>query len=227
MKNPLAHINLTAPFHLVKSILFHFSRRALKYSVSRNYLRLCAYVNANTVFSFERNSTVEFYDGGFLVLGTERSSFKGWAGPVKLYVRTGGRLIIRDYNEIGRGSLIWILEGGCIEFKGNSYTAGNNMIISKNRVTIGRNCQIAFGVTISDHDFHKTYTNGVQNIETSPVVIGDGVWIGMNAIILKGVTIGNGAIVAAGSIVTRDIPPRAMVAGVPAKVIKSEVEYYG
>lgn len=106
---------------------------------------------------FEKNAAVEFHDEGFLVLGTDRSSFKGWAGLAKLYIR-GGRLIVRGYNQIGRGSLVWILEGGRIEFNGGeSFTAGNNMIISKERVTIGRRCQIAFGVTISDHDFHRTF----------------------------------------------------------------------
>lgn len=228
MKHPLAHINLMAPLHLAKSLLFHLSARSLKYSVSKRYLRLCAYINASTAMYFEKNAAVEFHDEGFLVLGTDRSSFKGWAGPAKLYIREGGRLIVRGYNQIGRGSLVWILEGGRIEFNGGeSFTAGNNMIISKERVTIGRRCQIAFGVTISDHDFHRTFDNGIQNPETLPVVIGDGVWIGMNATILKGVTIGDGAIVAAGAVVTRDVPPRAMVAGVPARIIKSEVEFYG
>ncbi|MBU3548020.1 acyltransferase [Polynucleobacter sp. P1-05-14] len=131
------------------------------------------------------------------------------------------------YNQIGCGSLIWILEGGTISFGGGGFTAGNNMIIAKKSVKIGSNCQIAFGVTISDHDFHKTYKNGIQNNETLPVNIGDGVWIGMNATILKGVNIGDGAIVAAGAVVTSDVPPGAMVAGVPAKIIKNNIEFYG
>lgn len=227
MKHPLAHVSATAPFHLARSLLFHFSRNVERHSVSKKYLGLCAYLNATTSLYFEKNAKVAFYNDGFLVLGTERSSFKGWSGPCKLYIREDGRLIINNYNQIGRGSLIWILEGGCIEFMGNASTSGNNMIIAKNRVTIGRDCQIAFGVTISDHDFHKTYSQGVQNSETLPVTIGDGVWIGMNATILKGVTIGDKAIVAAGAVVTRDVPARSMVAGVPARVVKNEVEFYG
>jgi acetyltransferase-like isoleucine patch superfamily enzyme len=227
MKHPFAHISLTAPLHLARSLLFHWFGHVTKYSVSRHYLGLCCYLNANTSLYFEKNARVEFRDNGFLVLGTDRSSFKGWAGPAKLYIREGGCWIIRDYNQIGRGSLVWILEGGCIEMQGDSFTAGNNMIIAKEQVTIGRDCQIAFGVTIADHDFHKTYTNGIQNPETLPVIIKDGVWIGMNATILKGVTIGERAIVAAGAVVTRDVPARAMVAGVPARIIKTDVEFYG
>lgn len=227
MKHPLAHINLTAPFHLARSLCFHFSRHVKRHSIARNYLGLCAYVNANCCFHFEKNSKVEFNSNGFLVLGTERSSFKGWAGRTKLYLREDARLVLNGYNQIGAGSLVWILEGGNITINGGGFTAGNSIIIAKESVEIGQNCQIAWGVTISDHDFHKTYKNGVQNIETSPVKIGNGVWIGMDATILKGVTIGDKAIIAAGALVVRDVPANCMVAGVPAKVIKTDVEFYG
>ncbi len=227
MKHPLAHINATTPFHLIRSAIFHFSSHTHKHSISRSYLGLCAYVNANCSFHFEKNASIDFYNQGFLVLGTERSSFRGWAGRTKLYVRQNGHLIINGYNQIGCGSLIWILESGQVSMAGDSFLAGNNMIISKRKIEIGQHCQIAFGVTISDHDFHRTYKNGIQNPETSPVKIEDGVWIGMNATILKGVTIGERAIVAAGAVVARDVPAHAMVAGVPAKIVKSDVEFYG
>lgn len=227
MKHPLAHINLTAPLHLLRSLRFHFSRRVKRVSVSEDYLGLCAYLNANTAIEIEAGGKIEFRDKGFAVIGTERSSFKGWAGPTKLYVREGGRLVVSGYNQIGRGSLVWVLEGGRVEFCGDVSTSGRNMIIAKERVTIGKSTQIAFGATISDHDFHKTYDKGIQNAETVPVTIGDGVWIGMNATVLKGVTIGDSAIVAAGAVVTRDVPARAMVAGVPARIIKQDVEFYG
>ena len=59
----------------------------------------------------------------------------------------------------------------------------------------------------------------------APIVIQDHVWLGMNVIVLKGVTIGEGAIVAAGSIVTKDVPPHCLVAGVPAKVVKTDVTW--
>ncbi len=227
MKNPLSHLTPDAPFNLLKSVAFHFSRHVKKLSVSHDYLGLCAYINARTAVHFERGSSIEFHDNGFLVVGTERSSFQGWAGPNSLFFRANGRLIIHGYNEIGRGSLVWLLEGGKIVIKGNTYTAGLNKIIAKESVEIGRNCSIAWGVTISDHDFHRTYIDGVTQSETKPVKICDGVWIGMNATVLKGVTIGERAIVAAGAVVTRDVPPNSMVAGVPARVIKTDVEFFG
>jgi len=227
MKHPLAHINITAPFNLVRSVFFHFSPHVRKYSISTEYIHLCAYVNANCSFELSKGSLIEFYDQGFLALGTERSSFRGWAGRTKIHMRENGKLIFHGMNQIGRGSLIWILENGVIDIAGGGFTAGNNMIIAKERVSIGKNCQIAWGVTISDHDFHRTFTNGVKNTETAPVKIGDGVWIGMNATILKGVEIGDAAIVAAGALVTHNVPAHSIVAGVPARVVKENVEFYG
>jgi acetyltransferase-like isoleucine patch superfamily enzyme len=227
MKNPLAHINILAPFNILRSILFHFSSFVRKHSVSSKYLKLCAYVNANCSLEISRSAQIEFHDNGFLVLGTERSSFRGWAGRTKIHMCENSKFVLHGMNQIGRGSLIWVLENGVIDIAGGGFTAGNSMIIAKERVSIGKNCQIAWGVTISDHDFHRTFNNGVQNPETAPVRIGDGVWIGMNATILKGVAIGNSAIIAAGSLVTKDVPAHAMVAGVPARIIKEDVEFYG
>lgn len=227
MKHPFAHIKIEAPIQLLRSLIFHFSPHIKKHSISKEYLRLCAYIDWKSNFTFEKNAAVNFYDGGFLVFGTERSSFRGWAGRTSMYIREGGNLNIYGYNQIGRGSLIWILEGGKITFKGNTFTAGNSMIISKESVTIGKDCAIAWGVTICDHDFHKLYLNGVQQVETAPVVIGNNVWIGMNSTILKGVQIGDGAVIAAHSVVTKDVPARSLVGGNPAKIIKSEIEFRG
>ncbi len=227
MKNPLSHIKPEAPFHLLRSFMFHFSSHVVRKSVSRSYLGFCAYVNGLSSFSLEKNSQIVFDNEGFLVFGTERSSFRGWAGRTAMYIRKYGELHIKGYNQIGRGSLVWILENGRIEFQGETFTTGNNMIISKQSVTIGKECAIAWGVTICDHDFHKLYKNGIQKTETAPVVIGDRVWLGMNATILKGVTIGEGAVVGAGAVVTKDVPPGVMVGGNPARVIDEGIEFRG
>ena len=72
-----------------------------------------------------------------------------------------------------------------------------------------------------DSDAHTI--DGRKN--TKPVKIGDKVWIGTGAIILAGVTIGDGAVIAAGSLVNKDVPEKALVGGVPAKIIREEVEW--
>ena len=90
-------------------------------------------------------------------------------------------------------------------------------------VTIGSHVNLAQGITVTalNHNFEdKNKRIDEQGVSTKPVVIGDDVWIGANAVILPGVTIGKHAVVAAGAVVTTDIPENTVVGGVPAKVIK-------
>ena len=90
-------------------------------------------------------------------------------------------------------------------------------------VSIGNNVNLAQGITVTalNHNFEDvTRRIDEQGISTKPVVIGDDVWIGANAVILPGVTIGRHVVVAAGAVVTKDVPSFSLVAGVPAKVIK-------
>ena len=82
-------------------------------------------------------------------------------------------------------------------------------------VTIGDRVIIGWDCNILDRDYHSV--NAAEE-QTDPVRIGDRVWIGCRCIILKGVSIGDGAVVAAGSVVTRDVPARVLVAGNPARV---------
>src|SRR5690606_3728643 len=91
------------------------------------------------------------------------------------------------------------------------------------RIKIGNDVMIAQAVTIrdTDHCFNRLdVPMNLQGITTKPVTIEDDVWIGHGVSILKGVTIGSGSIVSAGAVVTKDIPPYAIVGGVPAKIIK-------
>jgi acetyltransferase-like isoleucine patch superfamily enzyme len=75
-------------------------------------------------------------------------------------------------------------------------------------------------LTASVNSTAMTRSIDQQGVATSPVVIGNDVWIGANAVILPGVTIGSHAVVAAGAVVTKDVPGNCIVAGVPAKIIK-------
>ena len=90
-------------------------------------------------------------------------------------------------------------------------------------VTIGNHVNLAQGITVTalNHNFEDPNKRiDEQGISTTPVVIEDDIWIGANAVILPGVTIGHHSVVAAGAVVTKNVPPHSLVAGVPAKVIK-------
>jgi acetyltransferase-like isoleucine patch superfamily enzyme len=90
-------------------------------------------------------------------------------------------------------------------------------------VCIGSHVNLAQGITVTalNHNFEDiTQRIDQQGITTKPIVIGDDVWIGANSVILPGVTLGSHVVVAAGAVVTKDVPDNCVVAGVPARVIK-------
>lgn len=103
-----------------------------------------------------------------------------------------------------------------------SVLSNNVTVISCVAVDIGEECLIGDGVLIVDSDFH--HTDPLKRRETpendAPVSIGDNVWLGSRVTVLKGVSIGRNSVVAAGSVVTRDVPENTIVAGNPAKVIR-------
>lgn len=103
-----------------------------------------------------------------------------------------------------------------------SYVGDGTEIHAGERVEIGNGVLIACGCTILDRDYHKLESDK-ECVE--PVVIKDHVWICANCTILKGVTIGEGAVVAAGSVVTRSVPERALAAGNPARVIRENISW--
>lgn len=135
----------------------------------------------------------------------------------KTHVRSFAKLTnvqIKEYSRIGLACFI------------------NNSTIGK-YTAIGKNCNIGLGQHPTNYltphsifykkgnwGFHDDWIGDVEFDNNKHVIIGNDIWIGINCIIMDGVMIGDGAIVAAGSIVTKDVPPYALVGGVPAKIIK-------
>lgn len=124
--------------------------------------------------------------------------------------------------------------GGRISIGDRCYI-GTSHLVCHSGITIGNDVIISWGVTIVDHDSHsldwELRKNDVANwglgkkdwtgVSIRPVVIQDKVWIGFGASILKGVTVGEGAVIGANAVVTRDVPPYAVVAGNPSRVIRN------
>lgn len=119
---------------------------------------------------------------------------------------SGSRIVVKNNAEL-------IIKSGYMNF--------NSTIMVDKKITIGEYVCIASGVVIRDSDSHKTKEEG----NTKEIKIGNHVWIGTNAIILKGVTIGDNAVIAAGAVVTKDVPSNCIVAGVPAKIIKKNINW--
>lgn len=134
-------------------------------------------------------------------------------------------------------------DSGFISIGSGTFINGGTRLISRSSITIGNNVTIAWGCMIYDHDSHSLdYRDRIADqeqqlrdwhsgnfianknwgtVNSKPIVIGDNVWLGFDVVILKGVTIGEGAIIGAKSVVTRDIPAWSIAAGNPAKVIKT------
>lgn len=135
-----------------------------------------------------------------------------------------------------RGKLETYLEGGQIIIGERCYIGDNSRIWAADNIKIGNDVLIAHNVNIFDNDTHpidymerridaenrirKNERKEFSSLRKSPIEIGDDVWIGCNSVILKGVKIGDRAIVAAGSVVTKEVPPNCIVAGNPASIIK-------
>lgn len=108
--------------------------------------------------------------------------------------------------------------GATVGIGNGTYLNRRTEITCKGSISIGEDCAISWDVLITDTDYHQLGDSPA----VAPVKIGNHVWIGAKSIILKGVTIGDGAVVAAGSVVTKDVPAGALVGGNPAKIIRPD-----
>ena len=133
-----------------------------------------------------------------------------------------------DAFDVYAGSRINVNAGAKLSL-GSGYMNHDCVIDCFDSITIGHHVVISERVVLRDSDNHaimdaESMTAG-KSVVTAPIGVGDHVWIGMNVIVLKGVTIGEGAVIAAGSVVNKDVPSHSLVAGVPAKVVKTEVSW--
>lgn len=141
-----------------------------------------------------------------------------------LVLKEGARMDVLGNFSMYYGADIKVFPNARLSIGSGYFNAGVQIRCSK-CIQIGHGVKIAKDVVIMDSDAHEIKYEGHEM--NKGVSIGDNVWIGTRAMILKGVSVGEGAIIAAGSIVTKDVPPRCIVAGVPAKVIRENVEYSG
>ena len=147
-----------------------------------------------------------------------------------------GAVVFGDHVSVYGGCSFSVgLKGRCSV--GDFTLLNGALIMAEELIRIGSHCLVSWNVGIADSDFHPLAPAQRiidahalapffkdrpprPEIRTAPVIISDNVWIGMNAVILKGVTIGENSVVAAGAVVTKSVPPNVVVAGNPAVITK-------
>ena len=140
----------------------------------------------------------------------------------KMFAYVGEGVFVAQPIMLANGALTTIGDG--------TYINSNLTLVDDYRITIGKNCLFAPNVTITTtgHPIHPDLRG--LGMVSFPVTIEDNVWVGTNAVIHPGVTIGEGSVIGSGSVVTKDIPPHVVAAGVPCRVIRQitdrDREYY-
>lgn len=174
------------------------ARRGWRYALARVrapwVLRGCDVVGPNARV---RGWPAVDNEGGFIRVGRNFCVHAELA-RAQLYAGPGAELLIGDDVFVNQGVVL----------------SASARIVVGNRVLIGPGC------TVIDNDFHGLVDRN-DPPPSEPITIGDDVWLGTRCLVLRGVTIGAGAVVAAGAVVTQDVPPRTLVAGMPARVIRS------
>ena len=121
-------------------------------------------------------------------------------------------------SHIQKGARIWVGQGATLTLERGSAIGPRSTVNVESGLSIGAGTRISWQVQLMDTDFHRiTRPDGAVPSHTAPIRLGNHVLVGTGAIILKGVTIGDGAVIAAGSVITRDVDAGDIVAGNPAR----------
>ena len=175
--------------------------------------------NGNFLHGIANSAKIEVKNG---VLSLNHIFSKPDCGIGILKMKSNSKFIVEKSFDLFSGHHIAINENATLKL-GSGYANYNLKIRCFKEISIGNDVAISENVTIWDSDAHHII--GKESQMTKPVFIGNHVWIGMNVTILKGVNIGDGAIIAAGSVVNKSIPSSCLAGGIPAKVLKENVEW--
>jgi len=179
------------------------------------------------------NALIPYKTSKVILSPTARIKIDGKLSLNTNCMKQNGRSTILRIDEnaemLVRGNFDVFYGGDIICFKksrliiGSGFCNSNVTIRCTKSIKIGNDVAIAHNVTIMDSDAHNIIQ--YDHKKTKPVIIGNHVWIGSRAMILKGVKVGDGAVIAAGAIVTKDVPANSLVAGTPARVLQTNIKW--
>lgn len=175
------------------------------------------WIGSRTVLDGAQRITVR--EGGALRIGLGSFGLSSEHDTSVVRVRPGASFHCNGVVSLQRGVRV-VVDGGRLTIgHGTNINGVGTKILCAQEITLGEFCTLSWDVQLLDNDFHAITVDGVQRPSTAPITLGHRVWVGTRAVILKGVTIGDGAVIAAGAVVTKDVPAGAVVGGTPAKVI--------
>ncbi|KHJ39621.1 galactoside O-acetyltransferase [Pedobacter glucosidilyticus] len=170
----------------------------------------------NSKLTFSKDSKILAKEGFYF----NKSWTPGDPFPSLLHLGKKATLIINGKFKMHTGTRVYINENASL-ILGSGFSNNNLNISCFEKIEIGNDVIISENVTIRDSDNHSVKDTGYG--ATRPIKIGNNVWIGINVTILKGVTIGDGAVIAAGSLVNKNIPTKCLSGGVPSKIIRENI----
>lgn len=169
----------------------------------------------------EHGARIDFAPGARLIVGEDRLA----PVPCRVILRRHSVLSVQGQVEFMRGTKVVVSENAHLEVGDHSYVHCNSTVTCFEHISIGRDCAISWNTNILDGNSHDLTVDGVARPWSAPIAIADKVWIGAGAVVLSGLSIGSGAVVGAGSVVTKDVPERTVVAGNPARVIGKNADW--
>ena len=141
--------------------------------------------------------------------------------------QVAGGVVFDGPARLGNGFKLSVADTGVVSFGSEFVLSAESQIVSRERISFGRGCLISWDVLVLDTDYHPVTAEGEGPASAqAPVACGDRVWIGARSCVLKGVTLGDDVVVAAGSVVARSEPEsKVVIAGNPARVVREGVQW--
>ncbi len=218
--------NIKALFNILSKTWYGFALVSfLRYLYTRDPLhRKLKIKNYGSI----RFATKEVSGGGNILMVGKKTLL------YKVFLRVRGynnRIIIGENCRFGKGCKLYLFGNNTelIIGDGCTFSHDDNLMVEEDgaKIEIGKDCMFAYRIDVRTSDVHPIYDKKTGNRinKSRNVYIGNHVWVTVNCIIQKGVRIGDGAIVASNSIVTKDIPSNSVAAGMPAKVVKDNIRW--